>query len=207
LNPMPQINSDSQAAIQPELASGESILWTGMPSSSVIFHKEDALLIPFSLLWGGFGIFWEAAAAGLLGAAQRAQGVSVFAMVWGGAFVLIGQYLIWGRFIYSAWKKLRTHYAVTDRRVIVVQDGFSRKAISAFIDTLPTITKEEGQGGFGTLRFANTDSMWSGRQGWGIWDRMSLGSVPTFVDIENVNAVYRLTSEQRAKSRTAKAAY
>ena len=61
---MPPITPDSLAAIQPELTSGESILWAGQPNTRVIFHKEDLFLIPFSLMWGGFAIFWEGAGRG-----------------------------------------------------------------------------------------------------------------------------------------------
>ena len=61
---MPQINPESMQAVQPDLISGESILWAGQPNTRVIFHKEDALLIPFSLLWGGFAIFWEVGVSG-----------------------------------------------------------------------------------------------------------------------------------------------
>jgi hypothetical protein len=100
---MPTINQDSLLAIQPELTSGESLLWAGQPNSGVIFHKEDLFLIPFSLLWGGFAIFWEGAVAGYWGSSGTRSGHAwVFGMIWGIPFVLIGQYMIWGRFLYSA---------------------------------------------------------------------------------------------------------
>jgi len=51
---MQQLNPDSMTAIQPELTSGENFIWAGRPSGSVIFHKEDAFLVPFSLLWARF---------------------------------------------------------------------------------------------------------------------------------------------------------
>lgn len=44
---MPQSNSDSSAAIQPELTSGESIVWAGQPKPGVRFHKGDAFLVMF----------------------------------------------------------------------------------------------------------------------------------------------------------------
>ena len=91
-------------------------------------------------------------------------------MIFGASFVLVGQYLIWGRFIYAAWKKKRTHYAVTDRRVIVVQDGWNRQMVSAYIDALPTLIKEGGSDELGTLRFAQAEPLWSRGQGWGAWD-------------------------------------
>src|SRR5581483_4057919 len=45
--------------ITPELSPGETIEWMGMPNASVVFHEEDALLIPFTLLVGAFAIFWR----------------------------------------------------------------------------------------------------------------------------------------------------
>ena len=208
---MPEINQESQAVIQPELIPGESIVWAGQPSSQVIFHKEDLFLIPFSLMWGGFAIFWEAGVMGLGVLGQHSKGPWLFGAIRGIPFVLIGQYFIWGRFIYAAWKKTRTHYALTNRRVIVVQNGLTRKMASAYIDALPTLTKEEGSNGLGTLRFAQAQPMWSGGRGrgWGFgdWDGMSIGSVPTFVDIEDVQSVYRLVSELREKARGAKTGF
>lgn len=90
---MPQIDSNSLAAIQPELVSGENV-WSGQPDADVIFHKEDAYLIPFSLLWGGFTIFWEAAASGFVWSSNGATEPSFFSL-WGIPFVLVGQYLTW----------------------------------------------------------------------------------------------------------------
>ena len=201
---MAVIDQDSVAAVQPELLSGESIVWAGQSKTSVVFHKEDLFLIPFSLLWGGFAIFWEAGVSGYWGHNAR-SGPWLFGMIWGIPFVLIGQYFIWGRFFYAAWKKKRTHYALTNRRVIVVQDGWKRQMASSYLDSLPSLIKEGGSSGRGTLRFAQPDSLWSGRRGWGAWDGMAVGTVPTFMDIEDVDSVYRLVSDLREKSRSAKA--
>ena len=70
---MPQIDQASFEAVQPELTSGESILWAAQPNTSGIFHSEDLYLIPFSLLWGGFAIFWEAAVTGIWDSPERTQ--------------------------------------------------------------------------------------------------------------------------------------
>ena len=198
------MNPDSLTAIQPELTSGENVLWAGQPNRRIVLHKEDALLIPFSLLWGGFAIFWELGVMGYWGTSSRSGNPWVFGILWGIPFVAIGQYMIWGRFFYIAWKKKRTHYAVTNRRVIVVQNGWRRQMASAYVDSLPTLMKDGGSKGLGTLRFAQAESMWSGRRGWGAWDGMAVGNVPTFVDVDDVDYVYRLVSDLREKSRTAK---
>jgi hypothetical protein len=198
------IDPASAAAVQPELASGENIVWAGRPNSSVTFHKEDSFLIPFSLLWGGFAIFWEASVTGVWG--HRPTGPWIFGMLWGIPFVLIGQYFIWGRFFYSAWLKRRTYYAVTNRRVLVIQEGLKRQIASAFIDTLPALSKDGGSNGVGTLRCGQTHGMWPNNRGFGGWNAYSVAGLPAFVDIDDVDSVYRLVSDLRERSRIAKSA-
>lgn len=195
------MQQESIAAVQPELTSGESIVWAGQPKPGIIFHKEDGFLVPFSLFWGGFAIFWEAGVLGLWGFGGK---VWSFGAVWGIPFVLIGQYLIWGRFFYMAWLKRRTHYAVTNRRVIVVQNGWTRQMASAYIEGLPTIIKQGSSNGIGTLSFAQPQPMWSNNRSWGVWNGLSVGAVPTFVDIQEVDDVYRLVADLREKSRQSK---
>ncbi len=211
---MPQFNPDTLLAIQPELASGENVIWSGQPDARVVFHREDIYLIPFSLLWGGFTLFWEATAAGVWGpAASRAGatsfGAPLFMLLWGIPFVLIGQFLIWGRFLYAAWKKKQIFYAVTNRRIIVVLDGRNRRVTSTYIDTLPALIKEGASGRPGTLKFAAPDPMtspmMSRRNGFQAWDPFAIGSTPVFRDIVDVDAVYRLVSDLREKAAREKA--
>src|SRR3954469_22318729 len=123
---MATIDQRSYEAVQPELTSGETVLWAGQPSPSVTFHKEDVYLVPFSLMWGGFAIFWESMV--LFGGSKgHANPISWFMALWGIPFIVIGQYLIWGRFITARLKKKRTFYALTNRRVITVYNGWRPK--------------------------------------------------------------------------------
>jgi hypothetical protein len=167
-----------------------------------IFHKEDVYLIPFSLLWGGFAIFWEASVLGLGGHQAKSGTTWTFGVIWGIPFVAIGQYIIWGRFLYAAWKKRRTFYALTNRRVIAVQDGSNRRMASAFIDTLPALIKEGGSGAAATLRFAQPDPL-SRQRGWSVWDSMAIGASPVFTDIEGAEDLYRVIAELRQKTASA----
>jgi len=196
---MPFIDPDSLRAIQPELTPNETLLWAARPSPRIVLHKEDIFLIPMSILWGGFAIFWEALVAGSWGPLRTTHQPWILGVLWGIPFVLLGQYLIWGRFLYAVWKKKRTHYAVTTRRVLVVQDGFQRRVVSAYIDTLPTVTKEGGSGLTGTLRFVPSGSPWFAMSGWGVWNPIAIGANPAFIDIEDADSVYRLVSGLREK--------
>ena len=98
------IDPEAALKVQPELLSSENLLWAGRPNPGVIFHSDDWYTIPFSLLWGGFAIFWEAGVLGYWGKAQSG-GPSTFMVIWGIPFIVMGQYLIWGRFLHDAWLK------------------------------------------------------------------------------------------------------
>src|SRR5260370_13938963 len=108
-----------------ELIPGETLEWTGRPNPSVVFHQEDWVAIPFSLLWGGFAIFWLVGASGTwdIWMNRPHRTFQFFGLIWGTPFVLIGQYMIWGRFVYCRWEKLRTYYALTGRRALIVRGG------------------------------------------------------------------------------------
>jgi hypothetical protein len=83
--------------------------------------------------------------------------------------------------------------------------GVEKETNSLCGNQSPALIKERNSSGIGTLRFAQQESMWSGRSGWGAWDGMAVGNVPTFWDIEDVDSIYRLVSDLREKTRTAKA--
>ena len=102
---------DARAQLQPFLLDGESLLWWGRPDPEKHIGRNDAFLVPFSLLWGGFAIFWEVSAI--------AEGAPGFFAVFGAFFVAMGLYLIVGRFVVKASRKRRTAYGLTDRRALV----------------------------------------------------------------------------------------
>ena len=72
---------------------------------------------------------------------------------------------------------------------------------SAYIDTLPNLIKEDGRRGLGSLLFTQPQPLWSRRGGWGAWDGMAVGDVPEFRDIEDVDSICRLVSDQREQLR------
>jgi hypothetical protein len=187
--------------LQTELNSGERILWSGQPSRSVIFGPQDKVMIPFSLIWGGFAMFWEASVLGMYGSpVNRSHGpASWFMALWGVPFVLLGQYIIWGRFFHALWKKRRLVYAVTDRRVLTVSLAGNRKVNSAFLQQLPAINKTVRSNGIGTLSFGLT-SPGRQRNSMAAWDGGLSSAVPLFVDVEDAENVYRIISDARDRA-------
>jgi hypothetical protein len=188
--------------IQPELASREQVIWSGQPSPRVIFHAQDLFMIPFSLLWGGFAIFWEASVLGMFGTSgsRSSNPVSLFMALWGVPFVLVGQYFIWGRFLYVAWKKKHLIYAVTDKRVLVVSLGRNRGVKATALDQMPTIEKTVRRNGTGTLTFGIGPPLTGRGSTMGSWDGGLSSPVPTFVDVEEAENVYRMISDAREKA-------
>jgi hypothetical protein len=191
---------DPRAAqkIQPELMSSESIHWAGMPNPRVVFHSDDWAAIPFSLLWTGFVVFWEAQAFGFWQGTSRPDGPNTFMILWGIPFLVIGNYLVWGRFLSDAWLKRRTYYAVTNRRVLVLQEGRTRKTSTIFLEEIPQIEKEGNT--TGTLWFGTKHPVVvpRGRKSRNM-SRFSLGDVPLFADIDDVDSIHRLIMDLRAK--------
>lgn len=193
------IDAEAAKAIAPELSPGETVLWAGRPEPGVRFRKEDAFLVPFSLLWGGGVIFIATKVFGLGGGFTEME-APLFLRINISIFLLVGQYFIWGRFVYANWKKKRTFYAVTNRRVIAVQNGLQHRTASAFLDTLPTLELEGRHGRSGSLRFAPSEPMFS-RMGMVSWDGMAMGSSPCFVDVAEARELYQLILERREQLR------
>jgi hypothetical protein len=140
--------------LQSEMSSGEYLLWSGQPQQKVIFHSQDWFAVPFSLLWGGFAIFWEWGATGHWGNSANTKASPGFFILWGIPFVVMGQYLIWGRFLFTAWKKTRTHYGVTNKRILVLNTGSSRRLTDAYFPNIDSVSLTLRADGIGTLEFS-----------------------------------------------------
>jgi len=151
----------AESDFQGRLLPGERIQWTGMPPSGILLTPADAMRIPFSLLWGGFAVFWEWSVL------HSGQAPGFFAL-WGIPFVLIGLYLIVGRFFADAWMRAGTSYAVTNQRVLILRTRPAFKFTAYSIDRLPELSLEERADGKGTIRFQPQISAWNNR-GWAAW--------------------------------------
>ncbi len=186
-----------QAELQPELQPDEHVLWAGRPNAHRLFTGADVFLIPFSLLWGGFAIFWETLA---LTSIAPAGGPAIFFPLFGLPFVAIGLYIIFGRFLVKRYVKQRTVYAVTDRRIIAINTGFRRTVRSLSIKRLPGLEVSTGSGRAGSVTFGQ----WHGLAGiyantgmdWLTW---SMGQRPmAFYDLDDARSVYELVDRLAA---------
>jgi hypothetical protein len=189
------LNYDAQAAVQSELRGGEKLLWAGQPLQGIRFRRADALLIPFTLLWAGFAVYWEWSVL-----QQDAPG---FFALWGIPFVLVGIYIVIGRFFVDAWQRARTYYAVTTERALLVSGLRTREVRSFPLRMLNDVSLREAADGSGVITLGSG----SGRPGmaWFAgsgWPGMSRYMPPAFELGGDVRRIYELIrSSQRDASR------
>ena len=184
-------------------SAGESLLWSGQPRKGIVFRGSDIFMIPFSIMWGGFAIFWETMV--LFARPQSGRQVRFSSVLWGIPFVLVGLYMMFGRFLVDARRRDHTCYGVTDRRVIIVTGLFDRQMPPSFgtlitvaaglghykvksldLRTMTDVSMTERSGGSGTITFGAQPSShtWLVQDGPGwetsplpasIWSRSQIG--------------------------------
>ena len=179
---------------RPYLLSNERIMWSGQLKQGLLFGARDALLIPFSLMWGGFAVFWNLAVWTLV--PETGQHVDWFFRLWGMPFLAAGLYITIGRFWHDAWLRRRLYYAVTDQRVLVLRGAKARAITSLDLHRLPRLELSEQRDGTGTIGF-ETNAPFSGRSmnGFGWWVP-ALGGTTQFFRIDQPRSVYELIRKQ-----------
>lgn len=148
-------------AIRSELSPGEQVLWSGEPRQGLVLRGSDAFAIPFSLLWAGFAVFWLVSAA--------RSGAPLPFVLFGVPFVLVGAYIVFGRFFVEAKQRQGTFYAVTPQRVIIASGVFSRRVKSPSLETSSELSLSERSDGTGTITFGAQHpmaSMFGGMSSW-----------------------------------------
>jgi hypothetical protein len=182
---------ETNMLVQAELNLNEHLLWVGQPRRGIVLRATDALMIPFSILWGGFAIFWEISAI--------RSGAPPFFALFGIPFVLVGVYIIFGRFFVDAWQRVNISYAVTNERIIIRSGRLLKRVKSLNLRTLSDVSMEERRDGSGTITFGPTHPMarWYGGTPWP--GTASLYS-PSFELIPQVTSVYNLIRDAQRQA-------
>jgi hypothetical protein len=185
---------DAQQEIARESEAGESVLWYGVPRQGFVLRPNDAFQIPFSLFWGGFAIFWETTVF--------STKAPFFFKLWGIPFVLIGLYIMVGRFFIDSMQRAKVAYGLTDRRAIIVSGLRSRNVKSLPLKTLADVTLSEKSDGSGTITLGPASPF--GRfYGNGAWPGTSSMMSPSFEMIDDAKSVYSTLRSAQSSAQNA----
>ena len=180
------MNFDATQVIQSELEPRERLLWAGQPTQGVKLRGSDVFMIPFSFLWGGFAVFWEYSVI--------QNGTPFFFRLFGIPFVLVGLYIMFGRFFIEAKQRKKTFYGLTNERVVITSGLFRKKVKSLNLRTLTDISLSESSNGSGSVSFGNSSpftSMFGGMS----WPGMEQHVGPRFDLIQDAKRVYQQIRE------------
>ncbi len=122
-----------------------------------------------------------------------------FFALWGIPFVLIGLYLIFGRIYVARREAQRTHYAVTNQRVVILTGAFSRRTIEMTLWDLPPAQLDAAVSGLGSITFGAQISGFRAPPGWPTIGMYA--QVPAFASIQDAAGVYRVVQDAKAGTR------
>lgn len=97
----------------PQLLQGERLVWQGQPFAGLLVRPIEIVLIPFSLFWAGFAVFWNAE----VWTANAPMPFQLFGL----PFLAVGLYAVIGRFVVDQIIRRKTRYFVTSRRVLITK--------------------------------------------------------------------------------------
>jgi hypothetical protein len=182
-----------ESLFERDLDPNEKIVWTGQPDARRVFSLADLFLVPFSLVWGGFALYWEASVLGWTGGPPAPPAFAAF----GVPFVVLGLYFIVGRFIYQYWVKRNTYYALTNRRALIVRQLRGRHVDSIPLASIPSLSTSTRSDGSGTVIFGPStffDALY-GNTGLSFFRRGVY--TPAFFDIPDVQSVAAQVEQRR----------
>ncbi|WP_267380576.1 MULTISPECIES: hypothetical protein [unclassified Sphingomonas] len=166
-----------------QLLSGEQIVWEGRPYSGLVLRPIEVFLIPFSLVWGGFALFWNTSV--------WTTNADLSFKLFGLPFLIAGLYVTVGRFFVDIYLRKRTAYFVTNKRVLIARGANGSSVKSLDINRLPSLELHERSDGSGTIRFGASGSWFNGANSFGMW-QPTFDPTPQFIRVPQVRSLYQL---------------
>jgi len=186
-----EILIDPSQHLTRELGSGERLLWSGRPRQGIIFRSSDIFMIPFSLFWGGFAFFWEFSVISGVTKHDAPSGFNIIFPLFGLPFVLVGIYIIFGRFFTDAKQRQNTTYGVTNQRIIIKTGLFTLSTKSLNLRTLSDLSLDEKSNGYGIISFGPVNP-YSRIGGSSSWPGARRYAPPCFDMIPDAKRVYEI---------------
>ncbi|MBV0910839.1 aspartate carbamoyltransferase catalytic subunit [Anianabacter salinae] len=144
--PPPAPPADVPDGWQGILDPGERILWQARPDARLVWRARDLPLIGFGIVFAGFALFWMIMAASAGG----------FMWMFGLIHFSVGVGLVLTPTVFSAYRRARTWYTLTDKRAFIASELpiRGRKLDSYPIARDTVLTLEDGTPG--DVWFAST---------------------------------------------------
>jgi hypothetical protein len=127
------------------LLPGETLLWSGLPIQGCYFQQGDWFFTLFAFFWTGFASFWQYCVL-------RTPN-SLPSLFIGIPFILIGLYIMIGRFFVDTYERSSTRYGLTPKRVLIVRGKRNLRISSHILKDLDEISLRPETNDRGTIIF------------------------------------------------------
>ena len=141
---------ERERAARVELESGERLLWVGGPDPKRMFISSLGMWI-LGIPITAISLEWTWTAAGLN--RGHAQDFDLVFVVGGVPFILIGIAVLCAPYG-AARNAKQTVYAITDKRVLIIEGGNTRRVESYTAQDIGILKRKERADGSGDLAFA-----------------------------------------------------
>ena len=133
-------------------SAGERVLWEGAPPGGVVLRSSDAVVVPVSVvgMW-----FMMNAGFALAGRPPGPIGAPALAVM-----LAMGLSMTAGRFLLDLWQRRRTHYWVTNQRVVIESGMLRPTTLSMSTQGLPAMVVTERGDGAGSIKFGEQPVKW-----------------------------------------------
>lgn len=180
----------SHTEVKEKYFKNDKVLWEGTPVKVPLFSKSDFLLVPFSLIFGGFLLAYA-----IVSAVMLFLGQSILFSLAGITFLLLGTYIIFIRLWYRKKRISREIYFVTNKRLF----AFDTLRDNVLFD-IP-ISDADLSLGYKSLEVGETSSIGDFIYGLGldIFFRKFSKETPSFKYIENIEEVCKIIITTKEK--------
>ena len=143
--------NDPAKAWEGLLAPDERILWQGRPVARLAFRPSDLVMSGFGFVFFAFAVFWTYM-AGWISRGTDPLG-NIFPL-FGIPFILVGAYLLFGRFFWDVLRRRGTWYTLTNKRAFIATDVFGHRTLKDYVIEPDANIVLLEEGGEQTVNFA-----------------------------------------------------
>jgi hypothetical protein len=179
-----------------DLGPSERIIWQGQPAQGLRFSPQDVFAVPFAVFW----LLMVLAIFGLILSGGPTQ-VDPFAYVILPIFIMVGIYMLIGRFIVDRAARRRINYYLTNQRALI-ETGLFRLALSSIsLAALPEMKFRAGRKGRGTIQFGSPPALFGMIPS--SWPGARQFLPPMFEDVEDGQRIFQLalSAQREAQAR------